>query len=229
MIFQNVVDDFDCLPGDVCLPQEVIVCPGGCPPPNEPGNCTIFLDGDSTGANVFPVVNLPVGSLVTCECPEPPFDQKCQHCGPGPHWIDTCPAGTDNMPTGAVVGIDTTFDCLADTNLILFGPAVVDRAAGVPHDITPTEIISMVLAGGGATMRGGAGQGVGPLGALLQASFGQIVEQNANPLFGDSSFGVFVEIELGDTVRVRHYPHTSAVEEIEVVARAGQSKEQTDG
>ena len=39
----------------------------------------------------------------------------------------------------------------------------------------------------------------------------------------------YLEIELGDTVRVRHYPHTSAVEEIEVVARAGQSKEQTDG
>ena len=38
----------------------------------------------------------------------------------------------------------------------------------------------------------------------------------------------FVKIELGDTVRVRHYPHTSAVEEIAVVARAGQSKEQTD-
>ena len=39
----------------------------------------------------------------------------------------------------------------------------------------------------------------------------------------------YFEIELGDTVRVRHYPHTSAVEEIAVVARAGQSKEQTDG
>ena len=39
----------------------------------------------------------------------------------------------------------------------------------------------------------------------------------------------YFEIELGDTVRVRHYPHTSTIEEIEVVARADQSKEQTDG
>ena len=30
-----------------------------------------------------------------------------------------------------------------------------------------------------------------------------------------------LEVELGDTVRVIHYPHTSTVESVEVVARAG--------
>ena len=33
----------------------------------------------------------------------------------------------------------------------------------------------------------------------------------------------FVEIGLGDTVRIVHYPHTAAVEAIEVVARKGTS------
>ena len=33
----------------------------------------------------------------------------------------------------------------------------------------------------------------------------------------------FVEIGLGDTVRIVHYPHTAAVEAIEVVARKGAS------
>ena len=31
-----------------------------------------------------------------------------------------------------------------------------------------------------------------------------------------------LEVELGDTVRVVHYPHTSTVERIEVVSRSGQ-------
>jgi hypothetical protein len=33
--------------------------------------------------------------------------------------------------------------------------------------------------------------------------------------------GQFAEIGLGDTVRIVHYPHTAAVEAIEVVAREG--------
>ena len=32
----------------------------------------------------------------------------------------------------------------------------------------------------------------------------------------------FAEVGLGDTVRIVHYPHTAAVEAIEVVARAGE-------
>lgn len=32
----------------------------------------------------------------------------------------------------------------------------------------------------------------------------------------------FIEVDLGDTVRIVHYPHTAAVETIEVVARAGE-------
>lgn len=32
----------------------------------------------------------------------------------------------------------------------------------------------------------------------------------------------FIEVDLGDSVRVVHYPHTSTVESLEVVQRAGQ-------
>ncbi len=39
----------------------------------------------------------------------------------------------------------------------------------------------------------------------------------------------FVQVDLGDTVRVLHYPHTSTVEAIEVVQRAGQERRQEDG
>ena len=38
-----------------------------------------------------------------------------------------------------------------------------------------------------------------------------------------------LEVELGDTVRVVHYPHTSTVERIEVVSRAGQSRSNAHG
>lgn len=36
----------------------------------------------------------------------------------------------------------------------------------------------------------------------------------------------FLDIELGDTVRIVHYPHTSAVESIEVVEKASQAGRQ---
>ncbi len=38
-----------------------------------------------------------------------------------------------------------------------------------------------------------------------------------------------LDIELGDTVRVVHYPHTSALETIEVVQRAAEREDQRDG
>ncbi|MCH9002214.1 MAG: hypothetical protein IIC02_06535 [Planctomycetes bacterium] len=131
------------------------------------------------------------------------FDQPCDDCGGGgqAHWVDNCPAGTDYMPTGAVVGIDfPPFDCLVDTNLVLTGAALVGRAAGTPHSID-TEIISMTLTGGGAVLRAGAGGGVGP-GSPLPASLGLIVEQDSAGVFADSSFKVLFEIDLGGGVYV---------------------------
>ncbi len=39
----------------------------------------------------------------------------------------------------------------------------------------------------------------------------------------------FVEVDLGDTVRIVHYPHTGTVEAMEVVERAGQRRRTDDG
>ncbi len=39
----------------------------------------------------------------------------------------------------------------------------------------------------------------------------------------------FIDVDLGDTVRIVHYPHTGAVETIEVLERAGQRQRPNDG
>jgi hypothetical protein len=39
----------------------------------------------------------------------------------------------------------------------------------------------------------------------------------------------YLEVDLGDTVRVVHYPHTSTVEALEVVARAGETQDARRG
>ena len=39
----------------------------------------------------------------------------------------------------------------------------------------------------------------------------------------------FIDVDLGDTIRIVHYPHTATVESIEVLERAGQSTELNDG
>jgi len=142
-------------------------------------------------------------------------------CGPGPHFVDGCPAGTDDLPSGAaLVALDTAadgnLDGDPDVNLVLSGPTSIARAAAAPptalclglgpapsppHDTEiQTEIVSMALTSGGLTLTAGQGLGSGP--ALppggLAASVGAICEQPAQPARADSFFDVFFEIGLGD-------------------------------
>ncbi|MFH0980691.1 MAG: hypothetical protein V2A79_04025 [Planctomycetota bacterium] len=133
------------------------------------------------------------GIMVTCLGLLPlvaDADTPCQHCGPGAHWIHTtpwCPAGEDNLPeTGAVIGIDLSGDCIEDTSLVLYGPTTIlrsgpqDDSVYFPgtrpidghRDVLDTEIVSLNLTGGGATLIAGAGQGDIP----LAASWGAIAE-----------------------------------------------------
>lgn len=132
-------------------------------------------------------------------------DVPCEDCGPGDHWVDTCPGGDDSVdPTEAVVGLDLNLDCVANTSLILKGPTTIRRNAGVPHTID-TEIVSMSLAGGGVTLTAGAGLGQG---GVLPPSLGTIVEQpNPEKALADSSFDVFFEVYLGAGVFA--YNHTA--------------------
>ena len=133
-------------------------------------------------------------ALALSAAPGAQADVPCQACGPGAHWVDTCLEGNDTMgSTGAVVGIDTTGDCLANMSFVLNGPVTVHRNAAVGHAIV-TEITSMILTGGGVALTAGAGLGNG---GVLKASPGLIVEQVLNPAMANSTFEVMFEVDLG--------------------------------
>lgn len=129
-------------------------------------------------------------------------------CGPGSHWIDSCPAGTDSLSnTSVLVELDEVGgDCVKDLTVTLSGPteivrqAASDDSANFPGtrpvdahlDVIDTEIVSMSLTGGSFTLRVGAGGG-----PALSASQGAVAEQSGDPTLGDSFFDVFFEIDDG--------------------------------
>ena len=186
--------------------------PNPCPPP--PGACC-YPDGYCSLTPQEQCSGIWLGEGTTCS---PNMCEPCVFCGPGPHFIDTCPAGNDYLPSGALVGIDTTLDCLADTNLIMFGPVKVHRTNALDDsvnypgtrpvdghlDVIDTEILSMSLTGGGYTLTAGAGQGQA---GVLTSSWGRIAETLTDPAVGDSFFDVFFEVDLGGGVYA--YNHTA--------------------
>ncbi|RME37392.1 MAG: hypothetical protein D6788_09555, partial [Planctomycetota bacterium] len=137
-------------------------------------------------------------------------DTPCDDCGPGPHWIDNCFLGSDNMPTGALIGIDLDGDCQADRSMVLSGPVSIwrsgprDDSANFPglrpvdghRDVIDTEIVAMSLTNPSAAVTLTAGAGLGVTGPLLP-SLGAIAEQPDAPALADSFFDVFVELDLG--------------------------------
>jgi hypothetical protein len=151
-------------------------------------------EGDANGNNVDDA----------CE-----FDEPCEICGPGEHWVDECPGGLDNMPSAALVGIDVTLDCEQDSSFRLTGPVTVmrsnprDDSFNYPgtrpidghRDVIDTEIVSMVLTRSGVTLVAGAGLGQG---GVLPPSYGVIAEQPADITLADSFFDVFFEVDLGN-------------------------------
>ena len=136
------------------------------------------------------------------------LDQPCQDCGPGEHWIERCPGGEDAMPSGAVIGLDNDGDCIPDISLRLSGTVRILRSDPLDDsnlfrgtrpvdghfDVLDTEIVSMVLSGGGVNMVAGGGLGQG---GVLRRSLGTIAEQDRNSSLADSFYDVYFEIELG--------------------------------
>ncbi|MGB2984943.1 MAG: hypothetical protein WBE26_03590, partial [Phycisphaerae bacterium] len=134
--------------------------------------------------------------------------KPCEHCGPGDHWVDECKAGGDNMPSGALVGIDFSGDCVADLNAVLAGPVIIRRSnpldvslqfpgVGSPdghRDVIDTEIVSMHLTGGGLALTAGLGLGNG---GVLSSSLGAILELRSDPALATSFFEVYFEVDLG--------------------------------
>ncbi len=136
----------------------------------------------------------------------------CTLCGPGAHWLETCPAGTSTMLFHrATLGVDLDLDCVVDIPmtldpclpiehmLVVRMTAPQDDSVHYPGlalvdghmDVIDTEIIEMCLTGDGATLRAGAGNG-----GLTAPSLGAMVEQPGDPFMIDSFFDVFVEVEI---------------------------------
>ena len=123
-----------------------------------------------------------------------------QPCGPGPDWVDRCQSGTDRFPSYSEHGI-VIFDPEDGGFIVnlprMFGNAEVFR--GNPIGPNPfrieTEMVSLLLTGGGFTLKGGDGVGNllrdGPL-----FSPGRITEQGTGigATFADSFFDIFFEL-----------------------------------
>jgi len=144
--------------------------------------------------------------------------KPCSSCGPGPHWVDLCSGGQDQIAnSGAVVGIDIDMDplCIPDINLVMLPCSapnhllVVKRSNPLDDsqhfpglrpvdghlDVIDTEIDSMCLTGsGGVTLRAGEHQQQGP--GDLAPSWGAIAEEPDDSTLADSFFDVFFEVYL---------------------------------
>lgn len=121
--------------------------------------------------------------------------QAAPVCGPGPHWVDSCPAGIDFFPlTNGVHTIDIFG--VGIFTLLTSGPTTVWRGAGstVPDHHIDTEMVALQLSGGGLTLTAGDGLANGLCGGPL-CSLGRITEQGGNPLLTDSFFDIFFEIQ----------------------------------
>ncbi len=129
-------------------------------------------------------------------------------CGPGPHWVDSCPGGTYAFPTVTNVNavLDLDWDGTLETGPVLLqfiGSTTIFLGPGSPHSLA-SEVVSINETGPfGSILR--AGDGVGNLasdGPLY--SPGLITEQGGNPAFADSFFDVFFEIELSPIRSMRN-------------------------
>ena len=138
----------------------------------------------------------------------------CVNCGPGAHWVDTCPGGTDTMNThGMVAGIDLDGDCRPETSLIMWAcpPAqtVVRQAPSDDSnqiqysgtrpidghlDVIDDELTVACMTSGSETLIIGLGQGTGP---IAFNTWGYMAEQPADNTLADSIFDVFFELDMG--------------------------------
>lgn len=145
----------------------------------------------------------------------------CSQCPPGNHWIhnppsNPCGPGTDMIAnSGAVIGIDTDFDCVRDLNFVMrpcpptnnllhvdktTGP--IDDSGNFPGtrpvdghmDVVDTEIVSMCLTSAPITLVAGTG---GPSLWPLLPTLGTVAELPvpADGSLADSSFDVFFEVQ----------------------------------
>lgn len=115
-------------------------------------------------------------------------------CGPGPHWIDSCPAGTYSVPTMFDVTIKEqpcNVEGGSSHHVILRGETQTNRQAALtePDHHIDTEIVSLSLTGDGYFFRAGKNEG------LSQQSLGRITEMG-DPNWARLYFDIFFQIKL---------------------------------
>lgn len=89
-----VVVQCDCAdPEDTCGPigidANVVFCPGACPAPQQ-GECLVHANGVSLGANSVTVSGNLEGSVLTCECANPPVVGACCFDADGDTLNESC-------------------------------------------------------------------------------------------------------------------------------------------
>lgn len=137
-----------------------------------------------------------------------------QSCGPGPHWVDDCAAGTDTIDCDPSPYVEIEIEqpqnqCNGPFSIVTAAevtPTIVRRSAPNSNGCTPpghlcrmeTEIVQLQLTGtsgpNAVKVTVGAGQGIGPLGSFLDSSKGTIIELPGDSLLAESCFDVFFEI-----------------------------------
>lgn len=139
-------------------------------------------------------------------------DLACESCPPGPHFIDACAGGVDQMSNSdAMVSMDVTLDCIAEMSAMQIpcampaGLLVVSRsdprddsqnypglrALDGHMDVVDTEVLSACLIGGGGVLRIGMGQG-----GVILPSLGALAELPGNPWSVQSFFDIYFELSL---------------------------------
>lgn len=147
------------------------------------------------------------------------FGQEARgQCGPGDHWMDSCPGGQDNLTNCLATGsVDITLDCQTDVTLPGEGSALVERAdpsddsQNYPGtrpvdghlDVIDTEILSLSLTGSSFTIVAGEGQGQG---GVLPPSPGVIAEDPSDPSLGESFFDCYFEAYIYGMYLYNHDP-----------------------
>lgn len=114
-----VVEECDCLEQGVCGPVQItpitgtndfnLSCNGDCPAPEV---CQVFIDGNPMGVTRVNASEVPIGSLVKCDCAPPPFCEL-----PSPPEVALCTAAQQaSQCTNGTVGEQ----CLP--GIVLIGP-----------------------------------------------------------------------------------------------------------
>jgi len=164
--------------------------------------------GSISGLAKF-MMALGLAALLSMTISSPAFAVPAELCGPGQHWIETCPPNaTSAFPSIATIGIDINLDNITDITVLMWGPTTIFikgpsdvsllypglRPLDTHLDVIDTEMVSLSLVGGGLTMVAGDGTGNllsnGPL-----YSPGAIAELPADPSLASSFFDVFFELQ----------------------------------